>query len=130
MIDADTNSLTDVQLQYLPLRYLDIQAGDLPAGLPQPREPRWPFSGGLTDYMRAFGPGMFVGRGMKRPLNAPIQSPGTGFLVGMPAGGEVGRPLVALGFMGLGPGGDARRAMTELAELERGRPILGGGAMC
>ena len=46
--------------------------------------------------------------------------PGIGFLAGM--------CIVALGFMGLGPGGDARRALAWLAELERGRPICGEGA--
>lgn len=69
-----------MQLQYLPLAYLQIQPKDVPEHMPTPKEPRWPFSGNLTDYMRAIGPGMFVGRGWKRPMNASPREPGTGFL--------------------------------------------------
>jgi hypothetical protein len=47
--------------------------------------------------------------------------PGIGFLGGI---GET-----AFGFMGLGPGAGARRALTWLAEFERGRPICGGGML-
>lgn len=47
--------------------------------------------------------------------------PGTGFLDGI--------GILTLGFMRLGPGGEARRAMTWLAEFDRGRPICGGGAI-
>ena len=72
---AGTNTLTDAQLQYLPLEFMHIQSHDLPQGFPQPKEPRWPFSGGLTDYMRAVGPGVLVGRGWKQ-----TSSKGIGFL--------------------------------------------------
>lgn len=48
-----------------------------------------------------------------------------GFLVGI-CMGALG---LELGFMGLGPGGDPRRVIW-LAELDRGRPISGGGAIC
>ena len=70
--------MTDMQLSYLPLSYLQIEPADIPPGLPKPREPRWPFSGGLVDYMRAVGPGVFVGRGWKQPTSNIID--GSGFL--------------------------------------------------
>lgn len=41
---------------------------DLPdASWPRPKPPRWPFSGGLSDYMRAVGPGVYVGAGWRAP---------------------------------------------------------------
>jgi hypothetical protein len=54
--------------------------------------------------------------------------PGTGFRLGMGRG-----PLgeMALGFMGLGPGAGPRRGLPAwLAELDRGRPPICGGAIC
>jgi len=57
-----------------------------------------------------------------------IAIPGTGFRAGIGTG-----PLgvMALGFMGLGPGAGPRRGLPAwLAELDRGRPpIWGGGAI-
>jgi hypothetical protein len=64
-----------------------------------------------------------------RSTRGYIAIPGTGFRAGMGTG-----PLgvMALGFMGLGPGAGPRRALPAwLAELDRGRPpIWGGGAIC
>lgn len=42
---------------------------DLPAGFawPQPKNHLFPFSGGLKDYLRAVGPGVYVGVGWKDP---------------------------------------------------------------
>lgn len=34
---------------------------------PSPGPQRWPFSGGLTDHMRAVGPGCWCGVGWKAP---------------------------------------------------------------
>jgi hypothetical protein len=49
--------------------------------------------------------------------------PGTGFRDGI-------GPALGLGFMGLGPGAGPRRMLPAwLAELDRGRPISGGGAI-
>jgi hypothetical protein len=57
-------------------------------------------------------------------------SPGTGFRGGTPAALALAMAL-AFGFMGLGPGGLALLARTSLAaDLERGRPILGGLGSC
>ena len=49
--------------------------------------------------------------------------PGNGFLGTTP-------PLPACKAKGLGPGGLALFAITELAEFDLGLPILGGGAIC
>ena len=59
-----------MQLDYLPITKLGLKQEHLPEGLPTPKDARWPFSGGLCDYMRPVGPGVFVGRGWKQPASA------------------------------------------------------------
>jgi hypothetical protein len=42
-----------MQLEYAGPAQLSLSAEDLPDGAwPRPRAPRWPFSGGLSDYLR------------------------------------------------------------------------------
>lgn len=81
-LDSGTVDLTDMQLTYLPVEKLGLPAELLPAdsGLPPPAGPRWPFSGGLRDYMRPIGPGVFIGRGWKQPPDSEDPRKGSGFL--------------------------------------------------
>lgn len=74
-----------MQLEYLPLDRLGLPAELVPkgAGLPAPRDPRWPFSPGLTDYMRPVGPGVFVGRGWSPAEGSSDPSKGASFLHGL-----------------------------------------------
>lgn len=62
---AATDELTDVQLEYMSSPELDLAVEDVPKGWPQPKEPLYPFSGGLTDYCRLVAPGVLVGVGWK-----------------------------------------------------------------
>lgn len=57
-----TDELTDMQLQY---QSDDLSMEHIPKGWPQPREPLFPFNGGLTDYCRLVAPGVLVGVGWK-----------------------------------------------------------------
>lgn len=79
-IAAGTNELTDLQLEYLPLDKLKLKKSDLPQGLPQPGNPRWPFTGRLRDFMRPVGPGVMVGRGWKQPVESLDPADGSDFL--------------------------------------------------
>jgi hypothetical protein len=76
---AGTTSPTEVRLEYQSLDRLELDRGSVPESLPTPKEPIWPF-GGLTDYMRIVGPGMFVGRGWKQADGVTDNRKGSGFL--------------------------------------------------
>ncbi|KAK9909479.1 hypothetical protein WJX75_002916 [Coccomyxa subellipsoidea] len=67
-----TNELSDLQLEYLNEEQLGLQPADVPSSgrWPHIRPPRWPFNGGLVDYLRAVGPGVYVGVGWKQPGTA------------------------------------------------------------
>ena len=54
-----------MQLAYQPPASLALQPDQLPQGWPQPKEPLYPFSGGLVDYCRLVAPGVLVGVGWK-----------------------------------------------------------------
>ncbi len=42
-----------MQLEYAGPAQLELSKGDLPdAAWPRPRQPRWPFDGQLSDYLR------------------------------------------------------------------------------
>ena len=63
---AATGELADVSLEYLPASTLALEHKHLPDAprWPEPAEhQRWPFDGGLVDYLRPVGPGVFVGVG-------------------------------------------------------------------
>lgn len=60
-----TDELTDVQLEYMSSPELGLAVEDVPKGWPQPKEPLYPFNGGLTDYCRLVAPGVLVGVGWK-----------------------------------------------------------------
>ncbi|KAK9819482.1 hypothetical protein WJX81_005355 [Elliptochloris bilobata] len=64
-----TAEVADVALEYTPPERLGLTARDLPRGRgwAPPAPLRWPFGGGLTDYMRPIGPGVYVGSGWKEP---------------------------------------------------------------
>lgn len=63
---AATNELADVQLEYRPPEELQLQPTALPVqSWAQPRQHLYPFSGGLTDYLRPVGPGVYTGVGWK-----------------------------------------------------------------
>lgn len=62
---AATDELTDVQLQYYSPENLCLEPQHLPKNWPRPREPLYPFSGGLVDYCRLVAPGVLVGVGWK-----------------------------------------------------------------
>lgn len=63
-IVSATKELADVQLDYAVPSSLSLSKEDLPdASWPRPKVPRWPFDRQLSDYMRAVGPGVYVGRG-------------------------------------------------------------------
>ncbi|KAL3131950.1 hypothetical protein ABBQ38_007646 [Trebouxia sp. C0009 RCD-2024] len=64
-IIAATDELTDVQLQYYSPENLCLEPQHLPKNWPRPREPLYPFSGGLVDYCRLVAPGVLVGVGWK-----------------------------------------------------------------
>jgi len=65
--DAATDELTDVQLEYQSPNDLGLQPEHIPKGWPQPKQPLYPFSGGLVDYCRLVAPGVLVGVGWKAP---------------------------------------------------------------
>ena len=62
---AATDELTDLQLQYQSPENLQLEPQHLPKSWPQPREPLYPFNGGLVDYCRLVAPGVLVGIGWK-----------------------------------------------------------------
>ena len=65
---AATGEVADMSLEYLPSSSLGLEPGHLPQGTrwPQPaQQQRWPFGGGLVDYIRPVGPGVYVGAGWK-----------------------------------------------------------------
>ena len=53
-MSAATAEVADLALEYLPPRRLGLDADALPRGRgwAPPAPLRWPFGGGLTDYMR------------------------------------------------------------------------------
>ena len=65
--DAATDELTDLQLEYQSPNDLSLQPEHIPKGWPQPKQPLYPFSGGLVDYCRLVAPGVLVGVGWKAP---------------------------------------------------------------
>lgn len=67
-ICADTGELADMSLEYLSGDSLALRPESLPSAgrWPQPAlDHRWPFNGGLVDYVRPVGPGVYVGVGWK-----------------------------------------------------------------
>lgn len=62
---AATDELTDVQLEYQSPANLLLKHDQVPQGWPQPKEPLYPFNGGLVDYCRLVAPGVLVGVGWK-----------------------------------------------------------------
>ncbi|GMH45031.1 hypothetical protein BSKO_12988 [Bryopsis sp. KO-2023] len=63
-----TGELADMTLEYLPREKLGLRDEDVPvAGWPKPKDPLYPFSGGLVDYLRPIGPGVYAGVGWKAP---------------------------------------------------------------
>ena len=67
VVAAATEELTDMQLEYLSPEDLKVAPQHLPPTWPQPKEPRYPFDGNLTDYCRMVAPGVLVGVGWKAP---------------------------------------------------------------
>ncbi len=65
---TDTGEMADMTLDYGSPEELQLSPGLMPSirQWPSPQVPRWPFSGGLIDYMRPVGPGVYVGCGWKR----------------------------------------------------------------
>lgn len=64
----DTGELADMSLEYLSGDSLALRPESLPSAgrWPQPAlDHRWPFNGGLVDYVRPVGPGVYVGVGWK-----------------------------------------------------------------
>ncbi|CAD7696373.1 unnamed protein product [Ostreobium quekettii] len=62
-----TGEVADIRLDYLPVNKLNLKE-ELPiAGWRPPGDPRFPFGGGLVDYMRVVAPGVYVGVGWKAP---------------------------------------------------------------
>jgi hypothetical protein len=63
---SDTGEVAEVSLTYKEPEDLPIKLQELPDdSWPRPRPHRFPFDGGLVDYMRPVGPGVFVGCGWK-----------------------------------------------------------------
>lgn len=57
-----------MSIEYPPAHQLDLDSPSLvPATWPHPpsQAQPWPFSGGLVDYLRPVGPGVYVGVGWK-----------------------------------------------------------------
>lgn len=54
-----------MQLEYASPEDLNLAPGELPRQWPQPKEPLFPFNGGLIDYCRMVAPGVLVGVGWK-----------------------------------------------------------------
>lgn len=71
-----TQDLCDLTLRYLPPDQLGLSREDLPRSRwPQPRRHLPPFHEGFTDYLRAVGPGVYVGLGFRTAateLNPPL----------------------------------------------------------
>jgi hypothetical protein len=60
--------VADLQLEYLPPDALGLLATDIPiSSWPHPTQQRFPFHGGLSDYLRPIGPGVYVGVGWRAP---------------------------------------------------------------
>ncbi len=57
-----------MQLEYLAPKDLGLEAQHVPKGWPHPKEPLYPFSGGLIDYCRLVAPGVLVGVGWKAAI--------------------------------------------------------------
>lgn len=62
---AATEELTDMHLNYKSPADLNLAPEQVPRNWPQPKEPVYPFNGGLTDYCRMVAPGVLVGVGWK-----------------------------------------------------------------
>ena len=57
-----------MQLEYLDPEAIPLSREDIPRwAWPTPGPQRWPYSGGITDHMRAIGPGCWIGVGWKAP---------------------------------------------------------------
>jgi len=66
-----TGEVADVSLDYLEPENMPLTREDIPrSAWPTPGKHRFPFDGGLVDYMRPVGPGVFVGCGWKETLDA------------------------------------------------------------
>lgn len=60
------NDLCDMKIEYINPDELPFTSDDIPkSAWPRPREPPFPFNKGYTDYIRAAGPGVFVGVGFR-----------------------------------------------------------------
>ena len=91
------NEVADARLTYLPSPLLPrdgvgpVVCPSAPRW-PRPRAPLPPFTGGLVDYVRALGPGVYAGVGFKGGV--PGGEAGTPFLpfvmVRRPGGGALG----------------------------------------
>ena len=62
---AATDELTDMQLEYQSPANLKLEQNHVPEGWPHPKEPLYPFDGGLVDYCRLVAPGVLIGVGWK-----------------------------------------------------------------
>ena len=63
-----TGELADISLEYLPVEKLKLPGDHLPvSSWRPPKDPRFPFGGGLVDYLRLVAPGVYVGVGWKPP---------------------------------------------------------------
>lgn len=63
-----TGELADIALEYLPVSKLELWGDQLPvSSWRTPEDPRFPFGGGLVDYLRLVAPGVYVGVGWKAP---------------------------------------------------------------
>lgn len=63
-----TEEVADAALDYVSPEELGLELDDLPdSSWPLPKRHLYPFSGGLTDYIRPVGPGVYVGVGWKAP---------------------------------------------------------------
>lgn len=62
-----TGELSEVQFAFQDVDDLNQQISEIPKGWPNLKDPLFPFHGGLTDYLRPFGPGCYVGVGWREP---------------------------------------------------------------
>lgn len=62
-----TGEMTEMQIRFLTKNETERSMTRIPDSWPTPRDPAFPFDGGLTDYLRPIGPGCYVGVGWKEP---------------------------------------------------------------
>ena len=62
-----TGEMSEMEMSFLRRQETTRLTDCLPEKWPLPKDPRFPFHGGLTEYLRPIGPGCYIGVGWREP---------------------------------------------------------------